>query len=68
MFQTWLEFNRSDRGSTAYIEYVRQTSFDSRSTNDFGDLLSKVMHMAMTLCIDGDFLLVGHSWFRALNR
>ena len=61
MLQTRLEFNRAEGACTPNIEYVDGAGLDPRGTYNPGNLLSKVVHVTVTLRRDGNLLLIGHN-------
>ena len=49
MLQPRLEFNRAEGACTPNIEYVNGAGLDPRGTYNPGNLLSKVVHVTVTL-------------------
>ena len=60
LLQARLEFNRTQRGRTPYVEDMRQPSFDSRRAYDRGQLFGEVMHVPVAFGAERDLLLIGH--------
>src|SRR6266852_9299866 len=60
LLQARLEFNRTKRCRTSYVEDMHQPSFDSGRVYDRGQLFREVMHVPVAFGAERDLLLIGH--------